>query len=312
NDPSVFDVAWEIENGDTTHVEALKAAQNAADDHLLELYTATLPEQSATEAGEAPVHQLFHHRLTQGRLERFYGPLPGAAPAQNNTKSVTLPDGAESLSVVRAMKWEINGQVYEDSLDDIISRAIRLLEPAQAGPSITGHGDAHNGNVFLTLSEDAPALLYFDPAFAGDHHPLLDLTKPLFHNVFAMWMYFPTEVAKRTTIALNRDGNRFIVEHSYSLPPVREMFLESKVERVLTPILRKLRSAGQLRTDWQDYLKAALFCCPFLTMNLADSTRFPPEVALLGLSMAVEMGAWSAEKRSRIDRMLDAVDTQLN
>jgi hypothetical protein len=54
-----------------------------------------------------------------------------------------------------------------------------------------------------------------------------------------------------------------------------------------------------------------LFCCPFLTLNLADEERFPPEIALLGLAMAVEMGAESAGERSLIDRTLDEVEAAL-
>jgi hypothetical protein len=47
-------------------------------------------------------------------------------------------------------------------------------------------------------------------------------------------------------------------------------------------------------------------------MNLADSTKFPPEISLLGLCMAVEMGAASQGHRSLIDRMLDEISAQLD
>src|SRR5690606_6796511 len=140
--------------------------------------------------------------------------------------------------------------------------AMYLLQPSQSGPSIVGHGDAHNGNVFYRAQTNS--LLYFDPAFAGRHHPLLDLTKPLFHNVFAMWMYFPREKADCTQALLRREDDVWNVEHDYAIHPVREMFLESKIERVLIPILCELQAKGWLREDWRAYLKAALFCCPFL------------------------------------------------
>jgi aminoglycoside phosphotransferase (APT) family kinase protein len=178
-----------------------------------------------------------------------------------------------------------------------------LLQPEQAGASIIGHGDAHNGNVFYRPG----GLMYFDPAFAGRHHPVLDLTKPLFHNVFAMWMYYPQEKRAGLNIRIERTGERWHVQHDYALHPVRQMFLESKVDRVLKPIVGELRARGWLREDWRDYLKAALFCCPFLTMNLADETRFPPEIRLLGLSMAVEMGTASSGKGSLIDQILERI-----
>ncbi|MFN8563108.1 MAG: phosphotransferase [Anaerolineae bacterium] len=213
------------------------------------------------------------------------------------------------MAAVRRVKWAINGQQYDQTLDELIAQATALLLPAQAGASIIGHGDAHNGNVFFR--GDAP-LTYFDPAFAGRHSPLLDLTKPLFHNVFAMWMYFPQVKAAQTHITLKRDGGAWHVEHDYTLHPIRNMFLTSKVERALIPILRALQSRGWLRPDWRAYLKAALFCCPLLTMNLTDGEKFPPEISLLGLAMAVEMGGESAGARSLIDRTLDEVEAQLN
>jgi len=300
DDPSVFDVAWAIENGQSDDFEALTQAQNAADDQLLTIYQRTLTEQSAEDANRAPVHQLFYHRVMGGRLERFYGALPGQT---GDDVPIALPGGEFSMREVRRAKWEINGQKYDVTLDDLIEKAIRLLNPAQAGPSIIGHGDAHNGNVFFRNHDH---LLYFDPAFAGRHHPLLDLTKPLFHNVFAMWLYFPLVKHDLTSITL-KTGDVWCVEHDYAIHPVREMFLRSKVERVLIPILRDLKRRGWLRVDWRDFLKASLFCCPFLTMNLTDANKFTPKISLLGLSMAVEMGA----TRSKIDRLLDEVEKSL-
>lgn len=310
DDPSVFDVAWQVENGDDKHFNLLKAAQNKADDDLLELYKATLTQQQAQPAAQEPIHQLFHHRLAQGRLERFYGALPGQPTDQDIVAN--LPHGKVPMEQVRRAKWTINGQQYDVSLDDLIAQALKVLEPAQAGPAITGHGDAHNGNVFLRLSHSKPDMLYFDPAFAGQHHPLLDLVKPIFHNVFAMWMYYPLKKRDTLQITLDVQQEHWHVEHDYALHPVREMFLESKVQRTLKPILQHLSSEGELREDWRAYFKAGLFCCPFLTMNLIDSSRFPPEITLLGLTMAVEMGGESNGKHSRIDQVLDEVEASLS
>lgn len=297
-DPSVFDLAWAIENGKSDQLNALTQAQQRADDLLLELYRSTLETQPAENANSAPIHQLFYHRLTGGRMTRFY-----------EGTQIALPGSTEAIETVLQAKWVINGQVYEQTLHELAQQAIKLLHPAQSGASIIGHGDAHNGNVFFR-GADAP-LMYFDPAFAGRHDPLLDLTKPLFHNVFAMWMYYPHEKAEKTKISLNRKSDFWQVEHDYALHPVREMFLTSKVERTLIPILRDLKQKRWLRSDWREFLKASLFCCPFLTMNLTDSAKFPPEISLLGLTMAVEMGGESRGVRSRIDAVLDAVENAL-
>jgi hypothetical protein len=72
-----------------------------------------------------------------------------------------------------------------------------------------------------------------------------------------------------------------------------------------------LKSQDWLQPNWRDYIKAALMCCPLLTMNLAENDRFPPEISLLGLVMAVEMGAESRGQRSLIDQTLDDVAATL-
>lgn len=306
NDPSVFDVAWQIECGQSSEAEGLSAAQHAADDELRQFYSSTLAIQPAEQAAQAGVHQLFYHRLTGGRLVKFYGPLPGQ---QGEDVSIQMPGTTMPMSEVRRKQWVINGQRYEVTLDDLIQNAIEDLHPAQEAPSVIGHGDAHNGNVFY--NQESRSLTYFDPAFAGRHDPLLDLTKPLFHNVFAMWMYFPQEKAQALNISWDQQGDTWIVDHNYNLHPIREMFLTSKTDRVLVPLLSELARRGWLRSDWRRLLKSALFCCPFLTMNLTDANKFPPEISLLGLSMAVEMGADSTGKRSRIDQLFDQVEAGL-
>ncbi len=300
DDPTVFDLAWRIETGDRTKYESLKRAQHRSDDELLALYRGSLDWQSAEEAGAAAVHQLFWHRLTGGRMATFYG------------KEVTfsLPHGQFSQGEVWQARWTINGQRYEESLASLVDLAGEIIRPARPGPSIVGHGDAHNGNVFLRKA--LQEMVYFDPAFAGRHHPLLDLAKPLFHNVFAMWMYFPVEKAAETDVraGVAADG-RWHVEHDYTLPPPREMFFRSKLVRVLLPLLRELSLRGWLEPDWRRHLKLALFCCPLLTMNLADSSRFPPAISMLGLSQAIETGAESRERRSLLDQALDEIEAQL-
>ncbi|MBK8026038.1 MAG: hypothetical protein IPK19_32800 [Chloroflexi bacterium] len=299
--PSVFDVAWEIETGQRAFDPQLITAQQNTDVTLYEIYRRTLQEQPAASARIAPVHQLFYHRLTGGRLDRFYG--PGSA--------ISWQDERIPVEEVWKARWIINGTQYDAALAELIAGAIEMLNPTQAGAAVVGHGDAHNGNLFYC--EDSSHLTYFDPAFAGTHEPLLDLTKPLFHNVFAMWMYYPTIIDERLHLTLRRDGNVWIVDHDYVIHPIRHAFLESKVTRVLGPILREMSSRELLRPDWRSYLKSALLCCPLLTMNLADSNRFPPQIALLGLAMAVQMGANPVSgSRGLLESALDDVASTLS
>jgi len=64
-------VARAIEHGERDDLSALTAAQHRADDELLTIYRRTLEPQSAERAGQAAIHQLFHHRLG-ARYNQFY------------------------------------------------------------------------------------------------------------------------------------------------------------------------------------------------------------------------------------------------
>jgi hypothetical protein len=292
-DPSVFDVARRIEQGDVALQPSLVAAQIEADQRLMTIYRSTLAWQDADEAAESPVHQLFSHRLTGERMRLGYGPAV----------EMTLPGTTVSMSDLRRLTWTVNGRRYDVTLDQMIADSTRLLAPAQPGPSVIGHGDAHNGNLFLR--RDGGGLVYFDPAFGGRHDPLLDLAKPLFHNTFAMWMYFPDQVASDLDIRYRIDSGRIEVEHDYEPHPIRWFFLDSKMTNVVEPLLHELRYRGWLSEHWRPRLKAALFCCPLLTKSLSDRSAYPPEIALLGLAYAVEM--CGSGEGSALDRVLDRV-----
>lgn len=274
--PSLFDLARALERGERHDLEALQAAQNAADSQLLEIYRATLRPITAAENANAPVHQLFYHRLVGGRYAEFY-----------LNKPFELPDGALAWQDLLRRRWVINGRAYPHTLGELIARAERALDPDQPSWSIVGHGDAHNGNVFFTPE----GLRYFDPAFGGRHHPLLDLAKPLFHNVLATWLYHPQEVAAQLQISYQDDGETLHVQHTYAPSPVRQLFDASKRERVLRPICEDLRRRAESAEMLTALFQSALLCCPLLTLNLADRKRFPPQIGLLGLALSVTVAS---------------------
>ena len=289
---SVFDLARQIEvnSAPVDALQNLTAAQNRSDDLLYQIYQATLADQPADEAARAPIHQLFYHRLASGRYQAFYG----------------VSDNFVRRSVDK--KWVINGRRYQATLADLVN-CQTVIAPARSGPGVIGHGDAHNGNVFYMPD----GLVYFDPAFAGRHNLFLDLTKPLFHNVFASWLYHSVDHPQVLSLAIQQDSISITVTYDELIPPVRRMFFDSKVERVLAPALILLKKRELLPTDWRLYLKMALFCCPLLTMNLADDQRFPEQTAWLGLAYAIQMGSESdsANGRSLLDQTLDTIEAEL-
>ena len=185
--------------------DLLRRVHANLDDQLYRIYRATLQNS----AGDSPVNQLFYGRLTGGRLDSFY-----------SDSTMYLPKLELSFRELCSLKWVINGVSYPESLGAIIEHAIETLVPSRlSGPSIIGHGDAHNGNLFLDA--DIPSVTYFDPAFAGIHSPFLDLPKPLFHNTYGQWLYFPQEAAGALDISVRRHGNTLYVDHNYTVPSLR-------------------------------------------------------------------------------------------
>jgi len=276
--PVMFDLIRAIETGDDGEVtiEILAAAERRECERLLGIYQATLAASMAKEHAQAPIHQLFWHRLVGGRLKSFY-----------EGKVVPLVSPWLPFNELLGYHWVINGVKMQHTLGELIERARVVLNPGRAAMTVVGHGDAHFGNVFL---EDHSRYLYFDPAFAGRHTPLLDVVKPLFHNVFATWMYFPHEIARDLQLSVILRDDTLYVEHNYVLTPVRQAILQTKVEHLLTPLIAWLRAEGGLPEDWLEMMQLALMCCPLLTINLIDGERIPPTVSWLGLLLAVQMG----------------------
>ena len=301
--PSLFQIAREIELEQRQDGESVLRVQQQADEQLRQIYMQTLQWLTAADQAQAPIHQLFSHRLTGGRFEQFY-----------QGQRVALPEQEIEFEQLASLRWVINGLEFQQTLGELIERAVEQLHPGRCdGPAIVGHGDAHNGNVFIDRA--GTSLIYFDPAFAGRHSPLLDLAKPLFHNVFAIWMYFPQAVADRLSIRATLDVSEktIAVEHDFVPSDFRLAVLRSKLDRVLLPVLQELQSRGWLAEDWRQDLKLALFCCPFLTMNLRDVRKFPAAIALLGLATSIEMGSTaSGNGRSILAAELDRIADELS
>ncbi|GCE16466.1 hypothetical protein [Dictyobacter kobayashii] len=287
--PVMFDLMRAVETGDTSQadIEVLAAAERRECERLLRIYSETLTASTAEEHAHAPIHQLFWHRLTGGRLASFYQdkwvPFPAQPGAEEERQGISFAD-------LLHCQWTINGEEvgeYGQTLAQLIERAQEVLQPDQAALTVIGHGDAHFGNVFL---EQQTNYQYFDPAFAGRHAPLLDIVKPYFHNVFATWMYFPQEVEQELSLSVQVQDGRIIVEHNYALTPVRQAILDSKRNYLLPPLLELLRERQALPDNWEEVMRLALLCCPLLTVDLLDVSKRSAAICWLGLSQVMQMG----------------------
>lgn len=295
--PVVFDLMRALETGGEmppgVTARTLLEAERVECHHLLEIYANTF--QPAQDTSNAPIDQLFWHRLVK-RFEEFYAGKTFPVPTSEQTENISF------TQLMRA-RWIINGVVQEKTLGELVELGRRVLDPARSAATVVGHGDAHFGNVFLEGTDTGQRYLYFDPAFAGRHSPLLDIIKPLFHNVFATWMYFPAEIAPGLHLSVRVENDCLIVQHDYRPTPIRQALLQIKQEHLLRPLLAWLREQGALPDDWPARVKLALMCCPLLTVDLFDETKRPPALGWLGLAQAVMLGNgnlfqyWKEEKQ---------------
>jgi phosphoglycolate phosphatase-like HAD superfamily hydrolase len=298
--PLMFDLAREVESGgvESGTFESIIAAEKRECERLLAIYEKTLTRSTAAEHAQAPIHQLFWHRLAGGRYKNFYQDKLVALPNDAGNKQTDKGILFEELLTYRWTIYDQHGAIIvgkrsQPTLGLLIERARSVLHPARESLTVVGHGDAHFGNVFLQERKD---YLYFDPAFAGRHSPLLDIVKPFFHNVYATWMYFPQEIAQSLQLSVEIRGSSIFVEHNFELTAIRQSIYDTKFDFLYTPLREMLASQGGLPEDWQELVWLAMMCCPLLTINLLDEKRIPPIVCWLGLAQVVEMGDRSVKK----------------
>jgi hypothetical protein len=301
--PTLFDITEQLDSDGphtTDRTDAVCAAQSALDSTVFAVYEKSLRWASTDEHAAAPVRQLFDYRLQDsGRVGLFY-----------NNKEVELGGTRVKFNSLAKQRWIVNGVSYPNCLDDIIRLSRELLKPAP-GPVIIGHGDRHNGNVFY--DRDAGRLFLFDPAFAGQHSPVLDLAKPIFHNVFARWMYFPDRVQADLRLEYEIFSDHVVVDHSFVPSSLRMEYLKSLQDNLLRPTMKLLSDQNMLSGDWLQQLRCALFCCAFLTVDLFAerlpkgtlAQTYSSEIKMLGLSLAVELGNPSYEGTNTLTQILD-------
>ncbi|HLZ80814.1 MAG TPA: HAD hydrolase-like protein, partial [Ktedonobacteraceae bacterium] len=164
--PVMFDLLREVESGDAEigASESIIAAEKRECERLLAIYEKTLIGSTAAEHAQAPIHQLFWHRLAGGRFKNFYQDKFVPLPDDNGNKHTDRGILFEDLLSYRWTIYDQHGAIIvgkrnQPTLGQLIERARSVLHPARESLTIIGHGDAHFGNVFLQERKD---YLYFD------------------------------------------------------------------------------------------------------------------------------------------------------
>jgi hypothetical protein len=91
---------------------------------------------------------------------------------------------------------------------------------------------------------------------------------------------------------------------------LRAAFLDIKASSLWAPLLLRLRERGLLSDRWRETLRAALFCCPALVMDLCagGAGGHTPESSALGLAVAVMVGSEPGlGSANRMSKFLDDI-----
>lgn len=337
--------------------EALLNAEREFCEISLEIAKKTLHVSDAKTVAEEDEWQLFYKRLVSENIQDSESSEKPRVDLFYTDKSVKIPENTKNPgercshttnNINRGNKiseinfeefkhytWVINGKKYSENLAEIIESAKKIVNPnAQKNwATITAHGDDHNGNKFYFEGE-TPSLKFFDPAFAGENIPaLLAFVKTTFHDTLAHPFYFyePEKVEEKAEISveINKANKTVVINHKFNLEesaPFRKELLEIKKEKLWKPLIQEMKSRNffpeiseKNQYTWEkQFIKKALFCCPFLCLNLIDKNKFSPKTSLFALSRAVELGSSienknpeisekNAPEKNMIDQFLDDI-----
>jgi hypothetical protein len=311
SDPRFSDVLRALDLAPDQQAEAVAiAAEKQLSGKLLAVYRRTLHPITPEQAGNEPIHRLFHERLIDlpagtfpgGRLRNFY-----------LDRSFAFPGVELDWQALSTARMVINGIAYRQTIGDLFTQAHARLRPdrlAEAG-GVVAHGDAHNANVWYTSTADGAELSYFDPAFAGEHVPtLLAEVKTTFHNILAhpLWLYDAAEaVARYSGQARYADGTLHL-DTDWQSNRIRKALLDTKAEHLWRPLLAELKSSNMLPDDWRTVIRLALFLCPTLVMNLrAGATTHNPVSSLIAFSVATMVGSEPESGEDIVSRFLESI-----
>jgi hypothetical protein len=296
--PTAFELYEKLEESNG-NASGLLAAEKTLAGKVRNAYLSSLQESTREDIEAASLNQLFYGRLVskEPRLEEYY-----------LGKKVSLPEGDIAFDQLVKMQWVINGVRYEKTLEEMIESAKGLLDPSKEErvATVVGHGDDHNGNRFFIDGE----FKFFDTAFAGRQPALLSFVKATAHNVFLhpQWLYDPEKLEGKLNIKVGIKDDIVTVEHNWKteeLSPLRLSILDIYAKEVWKPLIQEMSAKGMLPDYWREYIRAALFCCPFLVQNLIGE-KYAPAQSILALSKCVELGS-RGDAETTIEKFLKSI-----
>ena len=293
------------ENQNTKKEYKLLSAESKLLEKQSQIFLKTLELSNAQDITNSPIYQMFYTRLVSQnnqppRLDIYY-----------NGKDIELPNKQIiNFNDLAQKKWTINGINYNETLLEIINNAKDILNPLKNKkiPTVLGHGDDHNGNKFYINNN----FILFDPAFAGRQPALLSFIKATAHNTFLhpFWLYEPAKTKEKgIKFDFKITKNTIEINHNWDTEiqsPIRKKILDLQINKVWRPLIIRLEQKNILPKDYKEYIRKALFCCPFLVYNLIDKNKYSPTESLLALNKCIELGS-TGDKENDIERFLKKI-----
>lgn len=247
NEPRLADVCADLERKDGTAARLpphLATARRALDAAIGSVMAATARGSGGTCASAA-IHQLFHHRLTDG------GRFPGG-----RYRAWYLEDPA--FERVADRRFRINGVTYDSTPRQLARRAAALLDPEvlATGPVVTAHGDDHHGSMVAAAYGGSPTGILSAAGALGPFSTAVHAAPFALGDVFALGRTDSGFCMCQTTERSFGDG----IGPAAALAAVGVPFsLGSDSQAVIDPLeeARTLELDQRQASGWRGHLSAA-------------------------------------------------------
>jgi hypothetical protein len=169
----------------------------------------------------------------------------------------------------------VNGVQYP-SLCHLLKEAEAVLSPHQQwGPKVFGLGDGHGGNVMIgtqILRNSSRELLYIDYEAAGFHSPILDITKPLFNDVFFN-IFYQDLLDRSQDVVTSFEQDQIHIRVDLTLDLLSKTIFEIKWRYLLEPFCLVMQQHGFDLLSFTNMRKlaSALLTCTILARNFSGN-----------------------------------------
>lgn len=249
----------------------LFAYEELKEKELRKLHSHKAKRISYQEYINTRANQLFYHRLTGNKYNKFYGP------------------GRSNISSLFDRVISVNGNKLPLTINQIISNIKEKYNTTKTKKvlAIKGHGDAHHGNIIIN-----DKIWFIDNEYSDHITPFMELAKPYYNDLIGvLFFHDPVTLNKffKITKYVEKDGEIII---NMDIPKKIVNFLE------ITKI-KLLARKDTIKRDSEDFLSLNdyLVLCHILTKN---PNNYSPKVQKLFIVFAVLLACFDPFKPETI------------